>query len=520
MRKGLDIDAINPGSNVRESTTPVVRFGGKSRAAPLIWRLLGPVDTYVDPCCGGVSVPLKCPYRLRRVVINDRDSLVANFWRSVQFDPEAVAWWADYPTIHDDLIARREWLRQVWPAIRGGMQLDPWLYDPQVAGVWVWAVSNSIDLLKLELPNSEERAAYWAAVNALRGDATRRPNLRPDGYASGVSAQRQGLQGVVRERLFMEDLLDAMDGLPAANRDVPAVVLRGGRGLKAQRGLSDGRQPTIGQRSGRGVNAQRTNGYESTEHDWNVRPHLAPQGVNAQRGGFSTRRPLITQRGGVGVQAHRDGVTSWRSEQGDYVPRFKPDYPAPPCSCHLPPDVLIDNDALPFDGGRLAPWIGDLCRQIYRWNVLNRDWSMVVNSKSITGLVPSNTNTVCGIFLDPPYDEGESRDLLYSDDSYETAEDVRRWLYTEPVDRHGNPTGPAPCSTRGCGLYSRVTQPILTPCLMPGCTPGNAAAAWKLRGSRAGTRHVKKSFLPIPLALPSTSPKPCNGNCSRRIIRK
>ena len=50
MRKGLDIDAINPGSNVRESTTPVVRFGGKSRAARLIWRLLGPVDTYVDPC--------------------------------------------------------------------------------------------------------------------------------------------------------------------------------------------------------------------------------------------------------------------------------------------------------------------------------------------------------------------------------------------------------------------------------------------------------------------------------------
>ena len=34
--------------------------------------------------------------------------------------------------------------------------------------------------------------------------------------------------------------------------------------------------------------------------------------------------------------------------------------------------------------------------------------------------------------------------MLYSEDSYEVAGDVRRWLYTEPTDRNGNATGPAP----------------------------------------------------------------------------
>ena len=268
-------------------------------------------------------------------------------------------------------------------------------------------MSNSIDLLQLRMPSPEEREAYWEAVNARRGDATRRPNMRPDGYAAGVSAQHQGL--------------------PAVARNVPAIKPMRGRGVNAQRGVGD----------------QAPTGYVSTEHDRNVRPHLLPQGVNAQRGAFSERRPRITQRGGVAVQAHRDGVTSWRSEQGDYEPHFKPDYPAPGCSCHLAPGLLTDNDALPFDGGRLRPWLADLCRRIYRWFVLNRDWSVVVNSKSITGLVPSNPDTVCGMFLDPPYDEGESRDLLYSEDSYKIAADVRRWLYTQPTDRHGNPTGPA-----------------------------------------------------------------------------
>ena len=419
MRQGKDIDARDPGQNIRMSTTPVVRFGGKARAAPLLWRLLGPVDTFVDPLCGGVSVPLKCPYELRRVVINDRDSLVANFWRAVQFDPEAVAWWADYPTVHDDLIARREWLRQVWPAIRDGMQLDPWLYDAQVAGVWVWAVSNSIDLLQPTVPTPEEREAYWAA-------------------------QRQGPERIAGVLPYMEDLLEPTDGLPAVARNVPAIKPVRGRGVQVQRGAADGRQPLVTQRSGRGVQVQRLTGYKSSLADWGVRPHLMPQGVNASRGAHSQRRPLMTQRGGVGVQSQRDGITSWRSEQGDYEPRFKTDYPAPGCTCHLDPDLLVDNDATPFDGQRLRPWLADLCRRIYHWYVLNRDWSMVVGSKSITGLVPSNPNTICGIFFDPPYDEGESRELVYSDDSYEVAADVRRWLRTVPTDRRGNPTGPAP----------------------------------------------------------------------------
>lgn len=36
IQKGKDVDARDPGPNVRMSTRPVVRFGGKARSATLI----------------------------------------------------------------------------------------------------------------------------------------------------------------------------------------------------------------------------------------------------------------------------------------------------------------------------------------------------------------------------------------------------------------------------------------------------------------------------------------------------
>lgn len=41
--------------------------------------------------------------------VNDLDAYVANFWRSVAHDPEAVAKYADWPVNEDDLHARHKW---------------------------------------------------------------------------------------------------------------------------------------------------------------------------------------------------------------------------------------------------------------------------------------------------------------------------------------------------------------------------------------------------------------------------
>ena len=74
----------------------------------------------------------------------DLDGLLCNFWRALRADPEAVAYWAAWPTIHQDLTARHTWLRQWRAAHVHKVETDPDFYDPKVAGWWVWGLSNWI----------------------------------------------------------------------------------------------------------------------------------------------------------------------------------------------------------------------------------------------------------------------------------------------------------------------------------------------------------------------------------------
>ena len=55
-----------------------------------------------------------------------------------------MAYWAAWPTIHQDLTARHTWLRQ-WRTEHGSkVETDPDFYDVKVAGWWVWGLSNWI----------------------------------------------------------------------------------------------------------------------------------------------------------------------------------------------------------------------------------------------------------------------------------------------------------------------------------------------------------------------------------------
>ncbi len=69
---------------------PFPWFGGKSRAAPLIWSRLGEVDNYVEPFAGSLAVLLGSPRIARTETVNDKDGFIANFWRAVAADPNAV----------------------------------------------------------------------------------------------------------------------------------------------------------------------------------------------------------------------------------------------------------------------------------------------------------------------------------------------------------------------------------------------------------------------------------------------
>ena len=128
---------------------PYTWFGGKSRALDLIWELFGPdIKAFVDPFAGSQVVPLNAPYTLSQVVINDLDSFVTNFTRSLKYDFRSTAYWADYASNHVDLIAIREYLRQNREQLRERMAFDDTYYDCKVAGRWAWAINASIDLLE------------------------------------------------------------------------------------------------------------------------------------------------------------------------------------------------------------------------------------------------------------------------------------------------------------------------------------------------------------------------------------
>lgn len=118
-------------------SAPFPYFGGKAKAAPMVWAAFGAVDNYVEPFCGSAAMLLAAPDGRRVETINDADGFVANFWRAVANDPDAVAHHADWPVIEADLEARHAWLVQRSERLRWQLE-DPDFYDAKIAGWWVW----------------------------------------------------------------------------------------------------------------------------------------------------------------------------------------------------------------------------------------------------------------------------------------------------------------------------------------------------------------------------------------------
>ncbi len=123
---------------------PFPWFGGKSRAADLIWERFGNVASYIEPFAGSLAVLLARPYitgLMGHETINDLDANVSNFWRSIKNDPDNVVEFADWPINETDLRARHKWLIDQLPAHRLRMEQDPDYFDCKIAGWWVWGVS-------------------------------------------------------------------------------------------------------------------------------------------------------------------------------------------------------------------------------------------------------------------------------------------------------------------------------------------------------------------------------------------
>jgi hypothetical protein len=118
---------------------PFPYFGGKRRAADLIWPRFGDVRNYVEPFSGSCAVLLARPHAPQIETVNDVDCYLANFWRALAAAPEDVARFADWPVNEADLSARHQWLVNQ-AEFRERMKVDPDYFDAKIAGWWVWGL--------------------------------------------------------------------------------------------------------------------------------------------------------------------------------------------------------------------------------------------------------------------------------------------------------------------------------------------------------------------------------------------
>lgn len=202
---------------------PFPWFGGKALACETVWSAFGDVDNYVEPFAGSAAMLLGAPDGKRVETINDADGYVANFWRAVSFDAEAVAGHADWPTNEADLFARHSWLVRHRVELLDKLHADPEWYDAKVAGWWCWGACNWIGSGWCsgtgpwihdgeKLVNSRERSE---AGNAGRGINRKLPHL-----SAGRGINRQ-----------LPHLGDAGQGInpEGVSRQIP--VLSGGNGF-------------------------------------------------------------------------------------------------------------------------------------------------------------------------------------------------------------------------------------------------------------------------------------------------
>lgn len=126
---------------------PFPYFGGKRRAAEIIWERLGDVGGYIEPFAGSAAVLLARPLVTGRRVetINDADGWLINMWRAVRASPADVAEHASGPVTEIDYHARLAWLQERrTDDLVSWLEGDPEAFDAKAAGWWLYVAACGI----------------------------------------------------------------------------------------------------------------------------------------------------------------------------------------------------------------------------------------------------------------------------------------------------------------------------------------------------------------------------------------
>jgi site-specific DNA-adenine methylase len=151
---------------------PFPYFGGKGRAADVVWSYLGDPGGYVEPFAGSAAVLLARPkFEGRRVeTINDFDGWLVNVWRSLQQNPAGVAKYAWGPVTEIDYHARLVWLQERRnDGLVSWLEGDPEVHDVKAAGWWLYVVACGI--------GDPWGSGPWRVVDGRLVDSRKLPHL-------------------------------------------------------------------------------------------------------------------------------------------------------------------------------------------------------------------------------------------------------------------------------------------------------------------------------------------------------
>ncbi len=218
-----------------ELRAPFPWFGGKRRVADVVWRAFGAdVPNYIEPFAGSLAVLLARPGGAGKIeTVNDAYAAIPNLWRALKSDPDAVAEWCDDPVSEIDMHARNRWLIARLEEIRPTLAADPYYFDVQAAGWWVWGACAWI-------------GGGWAAKES----PGRRPHLGVNGHGVGIHAGRlpsigndRGINGVAAPpaRTWFRQIRDRLRGVHIVCGDWSRVTGPSVLGKGANVG---GRRPT------------------------------------------------------------------------------------------------------------------------------------------------------------------------------------------------------------------------------------------------------------------------------------
>jgi hypothetical protein len=406
---------------VNELRAPFPWFGGKRRVADVVWRAFGQdVPNYIEPFAGSLAVLLARPGGPGKIeTVNDRDRYLANFFRALKADPDAVARWADDPVNEADLHARHKWLVNQ-ADFRERMHTDPDFYDVKIAGWWVWGICQWIGGGWCVEPNNHKHPkldGIGKGVHSNAGhprseaDDRKRPDLDGTSLGRGVHSEASSRGGALRGR--------------------PRPNLNGGQGIHAPSLPSSewSQRPHLsGDSTGMGVHRKLP--FLAVKADG----ACAGRGIHSEAAvaDQSPKRqlPMLSVGTDGSVGAGGRGVHGLPAEA--YSAGRRPAISTAGQGVHLP---ALGNDR-GLNGVAAAPcveWFRALQQRLRRVRVACGDWKRVLGDsvlgkgKNVGGRRP------CAVFLDPPYSHEFRDPYLYSEDDAAISVKVREWAI-----EHGN----------------------------------------------------------------------------------